>query len=253
MTDAATRPAPLDIGELCNRLERALTQAGHRHGVHRLTPMADTGLAHHHVWLTRDGTDWVARLPKQSQLGLDAHANLDYQAACFERASLSGINQVRYVKDFDVEIAQAAAIADPIVDVISDGVILDVRPVVSSDRRFITLELRPTVSQLRRPIPERNVSFGVGNNGRLQLPQLEVQRVRTTVTVPDGGTLLLGGLKIAEERNTKSGVPILSDIPVLSFFFSRRGQFNRYKNLLVLLRARVMIMTEYEPGLEIGR
>ncbi|TFH86242.1 aminoglycoside phosphotransferase family protein [Billgrantia azerbaijanica] len=90
MTDAATRPAPLDIGELCNRLERALTQAGHRHGVHRLTPMADTGLAHHHVWLTRDGTDWVARLPKQSQLGLDAHTNLDYQAACFERAGRCG-------------------------------------------------------------------------------------------------------------------------------------------------------------------
>ncbi len=170
-----------------------------------------------------------------------------------ERASISVINQVSYIKDFDVEIAQAAQIADPIVDVISDGVILDVRPVVSADRRFVTLELRPTVSQLERPIPERDVSFAIGNAGRLQLPRLEVQRVRTTVTVPDGGTLLLGGLKIAEERNTKSGVPILSDIPIVSFFFTRRGTFNRYKNLLVLLKARVVIMNEFEPGVGIGR
>ncbi|MGK0220448.1 MAG: tetratricopeptide (TPR) repeat protein, partial [Planctomycetota bacterium] len=43
------------------------------------------------------------------------------------RANLSVLNQVAYVKDFDVEIAQAASIADPIVDVIQDGVILDVR------------------------------------------------------------------------------------------------------------------------------
>ena len=52
--------------------------------------MADTGLAHHHLWLSRHDIDWVARLPKQSQLGLDAQANLDYQSACFARAAASG-------------------------------------------------------------------------------------------------------------------------------------------------------------------
>lgn len=90
MTDAATRSTPWQLRALCDRLERALTQAGHRQGVHRLEPMADTGLAHHHLWLSRDGDDWVARLPKQSQLGLDPHANLEYQAACFERAGRCG-------------------------------------------------------------------------------------------------------------------------------------------------------------------
>jgi type II secretory pathway component GspD/PulD (secretin) len=169
------------------------------------------------------------------------------------RASMSVINQVSYIKDFDVEIAQASAIADPIVDVISDGVILDVRPVVSADRRYITLELRPTVSQLERPIQFRDVSFAFGNSGRLQLPKVEVQRVRTTVTVPDGGTLLLGGLKVAEERDAQSGVPILSDLPILSFFFSRKGQFKRYKHLMILLKANVVIMNELEPGLGVRK
>jgi hypothetical protein len=36
------------------------------------------------------GTGLVARLPKQSQMGLAAQANLDYQRACFERAAASG-------------------------------------------------------------------------------------------------------------------------------------------------------------------
>ncbi|MDT8344221.1 MAG: hypothetical protein RQ752_07280, partial [Thermohalobaculum sp.] len=53
-----------------------------------LEPMPDKGLAHDHVRLAGRGI--VARLPKQSQMGLGAAANLAYQAACYTRASASG-------------------------------------------------------------------------------------------------------------------------------------------------------------------
>ena len=53
-----------------------------------LQPLPDTGLAHDHVRIGDTGT--LARVPKQSQLGLAAAENLDYQAACFARASASG-------------------------------------------------------------------------------------------------------------------------------------------------------------------
>lgn len=43
------------------------------------------------------------------------------------RGHISITNQVAYVKDFDVEIAQAASIGDPILDVVSAGTVLDVR------------------------------------------------------------------------------------------------------------------------------
>ncbi|QPL46741.1 aminoglycoside phosphotransferase family protein [Halomonas sp. A40-4] len=55
-----------------------------------LSPMADTGLAHDHVWLHREGADWVARLPKQSQMNLGPADNLAYEAACYQRASQGG-------------------------------------------------------------------------------------------------------------------------------------------------------------------
>ena len=50
--------------------------------------LGDKGLSHHHVRLV--GTGLLARLPKQSQMGLGAQANLAYEAACFERAAPSG-------------------------------------------------------------------------------------------------------------------------------------------------------------------
>ena len=56
------------------------------------------------------------------------------------RGNLSVLNQVAYVQDFNVEIAQGASIADPIVNVVQDGVVLDVRPVVSA--YFATYFLR---------------------------------------------------------------------------------------------------------------
>lgn len=53
-----------------------------------LEPLPDKGLAHDHVRLV--GSGWLARIPKQSQMGLDAAHNLAYQRACFERAAAGG-------------------------------------------------------------------------------------------------------------------------------------------------------------------
>jgi type II secretory pathway component GspD/PulD (secretin) len=164
------------------------------------------------------------------------------------RSNLSVMNQVAYVQDFDVEIAQAASIADPIISVVEDGVVLDVRPVVSADRRYITLELRPTVAELQRPIETFTTSLGVsGNSVTIQLPELDISRVRTSIPMPDGSTVLLGGMKIHDEQDLRSGVPILNQVPIISFFFQKQGTFITNRKLLVLIKAKILIPTEHEP------
>ncbi len=171
------------------------------------------------------------------------------------RANIAVNRQFSYVRDFNVEIAQAAAVADPIVDVIKDGIVLDVRPVVSADRKFILLELRPTVANLALPIPTFTPSLSVGQPVTMQLPALTLQRVRTTVIVPDGGTLLLGGMKMVQKQDFDSGVPILKDLPGLSFFFSRKGTYRANKKILILLHANIVVPREYEPQdpVDLGR
>ncbi len=168
-----------------------------------------------------------------------------------QRANVTVLNQVSYISDFDVEIAQASQIGDPIVQTLRDGVILDLRPVVSADRRFITMELRPTVAILTRPIATFSTTLANGPPVTIQLPEIAVQRVRTTVTMPDNGTLLLGGLKFFEEKRLDSTVPWLDKIPVASFFFSRKGTYLEKRNVLVLIRASILRPEENEPG--VGR
>lgn len=170
-----------------------------------------------------------------------------------QRANLSVINHVSYVKDFDVEIAQASVIAQPIVDILQDGVILDVRPVVSSDKRFITMELRPTVALLKRPIDTFSTTLAIGSPVNIELPTINIQRARTTVHMPDGSTLMIGGWKIVDDQDLDSGIPFLNKVPILNFFVSRKGKFLEKKKLVVLVRAKIWIPEEHEPVLGMAR
>ena len=173
-----------------------------------------------------------------------------------QRANVSVVNQISYVQDYEVEIAQASNIANPVIQTIQEGVVLDVRPIVSADRRFVTLELRPTVAVVQRPIAEfvtnlasGPVGLGVSSNApvTIQIPELRVSRVRTTVSMPDGGTLLVGGLKFYDKDVRESGIPIFSKVPILSFLLSRKGRFVNRRNLLVLVTARIVPLEELEP------
>ncbi len=163
------------------------------------------------------------------------------------RASMHVLNEISYIKDFEVEIAQAAGVANPVIGTVYDGVTLDVRPVVDSDLKFITMELRPTVMTLQLPIPNFTTTLGVGQPISIQLPEVSLQRVRTTVTLPDGATMMLGGMRLVERQNLVSGVPILKDLPGISFLFSRKGQSMQNRKILILINAKIVIMEELQP------
>jgi len=109
------------------------------------------------------------------------------------------------------------------------------------------MELRPTVATLKRPIEQIATTLGSQNTVTIQLPELDIQRVRTTVPMPDGGTVMLGGLKISEKQDLRSGVPILNQIPVVRFLFERKGNFISNRKLLILIKANIVIPAEHEP------
>ncbi len=66
-----------------------------------------------------------------------------------QRNNMSVMNQVSYIQDFDVEIAQAAQIGDPIVQVLREGVILDFA-VLGASREMTVVERRVVRSALAR-------------------------------------------------------------------------------------------------------
>ena len=152
-----------------------------------------------------------------------------------QRANVTVVNQLSYIQDFDVEVAQTSSIADPIIGIIQDGLTLDVRPTVSNDRKFITLELQPTVAKLIEPIPTFSTTLGsTFSPVIIQLPELQVQQARTTVRIPDGGSILIGGLKNISTVDRQSETPFIAKLPILCFLFSRKGRSDEMRNLMIL-------------------
>lgn len=164
-----------------------------------------------------------------------------------ERGHVAVINQTSYVRDFDVEVAQASFIADPKVDVIQDGIVLDVQPVIQQDRKYIILNLNPTIAELSRPIPTYTTSLaGSTLPVTLQLPNLRVTSFATTAQVPDGGTVLLGGLRQVLTRERRAEVPLLGRLPLVSFFFKQEGSADENRSLMVMVRAWITDIRESE-------
>ena len=62
------------------------------------------------------------------------------------------------------------------------------------------------------------------------------RELTTTVLVPDGGLLVLGGLKQEETHENTQGVPGLSRIPLLGNLFRSRNSSHTKRNLMVFLR-----------------
>ena len=69
------------------------------------------------------------------------------------------------------------------------------------------------------------------------LPELETQSVFTTVVMPDGGTILLGGLSRIRDVERRAEVPWIANIPILGFFFKEEGYSDERESLMIMLRA----------------
>ncbi|MBI3099410.1 MAG: hypothetical protein HYY93_14460, partial [Planctomycetes bacterium] len=169
-----------------------------------------------------------------------------------QRANIAVAEQRAYIQDYDVEIAQDAAIYDPIIATVQDGLVLDVRPIISNDRKFITLELRPAVASLRG-LREIDISVPVDAPGAagytpIQLPVVFLQRAQCTVTMPDRGIILIGGMREAFDQDQSSETPFLSKIPVIGALFKRRARNKEARSLMILIKAEIIDLGEREAN-----
>ncbi len=156
-----------------------------------------------------------------------------------ERAYVAVINQMAYIQDFDVQVAQFQAVADPQINVLNEGVVLDVRPTIHHDRKYLTLEIQPTVAKV---VALRNYSSTLGGNTSpvsFQLPEVQVQSVFTTALIPDGGSIMLGGLSNVRNIERRAEIPWIAKIPLVGFFFKNEGYDDENKSLVILIRARI--------------
>ena len=86
-----------------------------------------------------------------------------------------------------------SGVADPVIDTVMSGAEVRVRPVLSRDLRFVTLQTRVDVSDLERPLAvvEKKLP-GFAERARIQVPTVVSTTLETVITLPIGGHCVVG-------------------------------------------------------------
>ncbi|MFW5839186.1 MAG: secretin N-terminal domain-containing protein [Planctomycetota bacterium] len=115
------------------------------------------------------------------------------------------------------------------------GILLNVTPRINDDG-FVRLEVEPEISSLSQSTVQvsENVNAVIVNR----------RSARTTVTVQDGHTIVLGGLITTTDENREDKVPILGDMPVAGNLFRSVKKVKRRSELLIILKPHVLRTTE---------
>jgi general secretion pathway protein D len=72
------------------------------------------------------------------------------------------------------------------------------------------------------------------------------------VSVPDGGTVLLGGIKRLSEGRNEFGVPLLSKVPYINRLFKNVSIGRDTDSLMMMVTPRIIIQEEEEERLGIA-
>jgi Flp pilus assembly secretin CpaC len=172
-----------------------------------------------------------------------------------------------FVTDLTPIVGTGAVAFQPEPSAVFSGVELWVQATVSSDRKYVQLNLVPRLRQITgvQEFTFQTAATGDGAGGGggttppgtvtpvagiatavIQLPTQRFSGVYTSASVPDGGTLLLGGLTQGGEAEREVGVPVLSKIPFLKRLFTNRSSAKDEDVVLILVKPTIIIQSEVE-------
>jgi general secretion pathway protein D len=106
----------------------------------------------------------------------------------------------------------------------------------------ITLDITPHISDsdlLRLDVALSRSDF-LETEDKDRPPNLRSNEVTTTVTVPDGSTIILGGLLKLNQNKGGAKVPILGDVPLVGGLFRSINNQDRQDKLYVFVKAEII-------------
>jgi general secretion pathway protein D len=175
-------------------------------------------------------------------------------------------------------VGEFAAAQQPVIVVLNEGTMMTIQAVVSDDRRYVRMTIVPFFTQIGdvdeftfegststtssssatdddedgKNEAEEETGGEIRSGVTVQLPSFSFVSVVTTVSVPDGGTVLLGGIKRLSESRGELGVPLLSKVPYINRLFRNVGIGRDTRSLMMMVTPRIIIQEEEEERLGIA-
>jgi type II secretory pathway component GspD/PulD (secretin) len=107
------------------------------------------------------------------------------------------------------------------------GIRLTVTPHVTSNRQ-IAMELHTERSSLQE-LAAADLGF-----------IFQTQKAENQLLVNDGETAVIGGLTVTQVTNTRTGIPLLSGLPIIGKLFSYSNNTENRRDLIILVTPRII-------------
>ncbi len=172
-----------------------------------------------------------------------------------QMANVHCTDSQKFVTGVEVVQRDGRPVLVPKTEDVATGFRMAACPVVSADRRSVQVSLDIDLTDLASPAvplcpvtvesqdehgkPQRFTQF-------LQQPKVNTLRIRNMAMIPDGGTVLFGGVKQVAEGRVEYGPPVLTKVPYMSRLFKNVGYGRETKTLYVLVTPRVIVNEEPE-------
>ena len=127
----------------------------------------------------------------------------------------------------------AGQVATVTVRTVTTGVILEVTPRVTNDGRV----------QMKVHVENSSVTFS--GSDAIAFPK---QSVVNTIMIADGATWVIGGLTQTSVTSTRTGLPLLMELPIIGRLFGVTNRQETKRDLLILITPHIV-----DPGQDAGR
>ena len=117
------------------------------------------------------------------------------------------------------------------------GVALDVTPQID-DAGNVMLHVHPTVSNVTEK--QKNVDLGSLGSFRLPLANSTVSETDSIVRVRNGQIVAIGGLMTQQQRDDRSGLPGISEVPFVGALFRNKSGSMSKRELVILIKPSVI-------------
>ena len=136
----------------------------------------------------------------------------------------------------------AATTQNEAVESVFAGVLLSITPEISDDET-ITLKINPSLSETRDDLSQQT------STDRIMPPDLVRRQLSSVVTIKDGNRIILGGLINTKNIQRSNKIPILGDIPGLSFLFRFEESSKQVEELVIVIETHIIKKANNELSL----
>ena len=122
------------------------------------------------------------------------------------------------------------------------GIVLNLRPRIDRENTEVTMQIETIISSISTESAAR-LEAGAGQGIEFS-PIVDNRLVETYVRVADGTPFIIGGLLSTEQQQTKTGMPLISSIPLLGRLVSRERVETEQREVIVVITPHIVPLEE---------